>query len=191
MPNNAKILAFAGSLRAGSFNKMLLRHAVGAAEEAGASVTTINLADYPMPVYDGDHEAEHGLPENAVRLKAVFMEHNGLLIASPEYNSSITAALKNAIDWVSRKDGGLDLSCYAGKTAGLIATGGGFGGLRGLVHARQILGNIGVLVIPEQAAIPGAANAFDDNGALKDESRRTSVENVGATLARTLEKLHS
>lgn len=190
MSSPARILAFAGSLRAGSFNKMLLRTAVRAAEAEGASVTTIDLADYAMPIYDGDYEAEHGLPENAGKLKSVFMEHNGLLIASPEYNSSITAALKNTIDWVSRKDGAADLSCYAGKTAGLIATGGGFGGLRGLVHVRQILGNISVLVIPEQAAISGAWDAFDDNDELKDEGQRESVKKVGAALARTLAKLH-
>ncbi len=189
MANNAKILAFAGSLRAGSFNKILLRTAVRAADAEGAAVTTIDLADYPMPIYDGDFEAEHGLPENAEKLKALFLEHNGLLIASPEYNSSITAALKNTIDWVSRKDGALDLSGYAGKTAGLVATGGGHGGLRGLVHVRQILGNIGVLVIPEQAAIGGAWTAFEENGELKDEGQRASVEKVGTALARTIGKL--
>lgn len=189
MPNNAKILAFAGSLRAGSFNKILLRTAVAAAKAEGATVTTVDLADYPMPIYDGDFEAEHGLPEGAQRLKALFMEHNGLLIAAPEYNGSITAALKNTIDWVSRQDGSADLSCYTGKTAGLIAVGGGMGGLRGLVHVRQILTNIGVLVIPAQATVSGAWTAFDDNGALKDESHRTSVENVGASLAQTLGKL--
>ncbi len=191
MPNNAKILAFAGSLRTGSFNKILLRTAVRAAEAEGAAVTTIDLADYPMPIYDGDYETEHGLPENAEKLKAIFLEHNGLLIASPEYNSSITAALKNTIDWVSRKDGALDLSGYAGKTAGLVATGGGLGGLRGLVHVRQILGNIGVLVIPEQAAIGGAWSAFEENGDLKDEVQRASVEKVGSALARTIGKLSS
>lgn len=189
MPNNAKILAFAGSLRAGSFNKTLLRTAVAAAEAEGATVTTVDLADYRMPIYDGDFEAENGLPESAQKLKALFMEHNGLLIAAPEYNGSITAALKNAIDWVSRQDGSADLSCYAGKTAGLIAVGGGMGGMRGLVHVRQILTNIGVLVIPAQATVSGAWSAFDDNGALKDEGHKASVEKVGASLAQTLGKL--
>ncbi|MBL4721145.1 MAG: NAD(P)H-dependent oxidoreductase [Alphaproteobacteria bacterium] len=190
MSSNANILAFAGSLRAESLNKILLRTAVRAAESEGASVTTIDLADYPMPVYDGDLEAKIGLPESAEKLKALFTSHNGLLIAAPEYNSSITAALKNLIDWVSRKNGAPDMSGYQGKTAGLIAAGGGMGGLRGLVHVRQILGNIGVLVIPEQAVVPNARDAFDDEGNLKDEGRRTVVENVGAALARTLGKLH-
>ena len=98
MSSNVNILGFAGSLRAKSLNKLLLRTAVQAAEAEGASVTTIDLADYPMPVYDGDLEAKIGLPENVEKLKALFMSHNGLLIAAPEYNSSITAALKNIIE---------------------------------------------------------------------------------------------
>jgi|TARA_B110000196_G_C21130184_1_gene658056 chromate reductase len=190
LSSNVNILGFAGSLRAKSLNKLLLRTAVQAAEAEGASVTTIDLADYPMPVYDGDLEAKIGLPENVEKLKALFMSHNGLLIAAPEYNSSITAALKNMIDWVSRKNGALDLSGYQGKTAGLIAAGGGFGGLRGLAHVRQILGNIGVLVIPEQAVVPHARDAFDDRGNLKDLGKRSAVENIGTTLAQTLAKLH-
>lgn len=191
MSSNAKILAFAGSTRAGSFNKTLLRPAVRAAEAAGASVTTIDLADYRMPLYDGDLEAESGLPENAEKLQALFMAHNGLLIAAPEYNSSITPVLKNTIDWVSRRDCGADLRCYTGKTAGLLAIGGGFGGLRGLVHVRQILGNIGVLVIPQQAAIRGAWTAFDDDGELKDDEQRGTVEAVGTALAETIGKLQA
>lgn len=188
MANNAKILAFAGSLRAGSFNKKLLRIAVRGAEAEGAAVTVIDLADYPMPIYDGDYEARKGLPENAVKLKEMFLAHNALLIAAPEYNSSITAALKNTIDWVSRKDGKADLSGYAGKTAGLVAAGGGSGGMRGLIEVRRILGNIGVLVIPQQATIRSAANAFNDDGSLKDDAQRVAAEGVGAALARTAHK---
>lgn len=190
MPSNAKILAFAGSLRAGSFNKKLLRIAARGAEAEGAAVTVIDLADYPMPVYDGDDEAEKGLPENAAKLKDLFLAHNALLIAAPEYNSSITAALKNTIDWVSRKDGKADLSGYAGKTAGLVATGGGSGGMRGLVEVRRILGNIGVLVIPQQATIPGAFNAFNEDDSLKDDAQREAVERIGAALAQTAHKLN-
>ena len=189
--SNAKILAFAGSTRAGSLNKLLLRAAVQGAEAAGASVTVIDLADFRIPLYDGDLEAESGLPENAEKLQNLFLEHNGLLIAAPEYNSSITPVLKNTFDWVSRRDGAADLRCYAGKTAGLIAAGGGSGGMRGLVHVRQILSNIGVLVIPGQATVRGAWTAFDENGELKDEEQRNAVEGVGTSLAETLAKLHA
>src|ERR1700733_11604898 len=97
-----KILVFAGSLRAGSYNKKLAKIAAKGAEEAGAEVTYIDLKDYPLPVYDQEIEDSQGLPQNALKLKELFMNHNGFIIASPEYNSSIPGALKNVIDWVSR-----------------------------------------------------------------------------------------
>ena len=96
------ILAFAGSLRKDSFNKKLISIAAAGAAAAGAAVTQIDLRDYPLPIFDEDLESESGLPENAKKLKKLFIEADGLLIASPEYNSSMTAVLKNSIDWVSR-----------------------------------------------------------------------------------------
>ena len=100
--NQPRILAFGGSLRAASFNQHAAALAAGAARDAGAEVTLIALRDYPLPVFDEDLEAEAGMPENARRLKELFLSHDGLLIASPEYNGAYSAALKNAIDWVSR-----------------------------------------------------------------------------------------
>src|SRR4051812_26801189 len=97
-----RILAFAGSLRKESLNKKLLRIAASAARAAGAEVTLIDLKDHPLPIFDQDLETAQGMPENGARLKTLFAEHDGLLIASPEYNSSFTAVLKNTIDWVSR-----------------------------------------------------------------------------------------
>src|SRR5262249_29719722 len=97
-----RILAFAGSTRRDSFNKKLAGIAADGARAAGAEVTFIDLRDYPLPLYDGDLEAEKGLPEQAQRLKKLFLDHDGLLISSPEYNSSISGVLKNTIDWVSR-----------------------------------------------------------------------------------------
>ena len=151
-----KILAFSGSLRKDSFNQKLVRVAARGAERAGARATVIELADYPLPVLDQDLEARDGLPEHAVRLKAIFHEHDGLLNASPEYNSSFTAALKNVIDWVSRPEPDRPpLSCFAGKVAGLMAASpGALGGLRGLVHVRAVLQNIKVTVVPGQVADP-------------------------------------
>src|SRR5690349_2246052 len=99
-----KILAFGGALRVGSFNQKLAHIAAQGARDAGAEVTVIALRDYPLPVFDGDLEDASGLPENAKKLKALFKEHDGWIISSPEYNSSITAALKNTIDWVSRQE---------------------------------------------------------------------------------------
>ena len=97
-----RILVFGGSLRAESFNQKLATIAAEAARDAGAEVTLISLRDFRMPLFDEDLEAAEGMPEAARELKALFAEHDGLIIASPEYNSTITAALKNAIDWVSR-----------------------------------------------------------------------------------------
>lgn len=191
MPTKSSILAFAGSLRKDSLNKKLVRIAAAGAEKAGAGVTLIDLADFPMPIYDGDIEARSGLPEHAKRLKALLKEHHGLLISSPEYNSSVSAALKNAIDWTSRAEGKEPaVAAFAGKVAGLVsASPSGLGGLRGLVHLRAILGNIQVLVLPDQVAINTAHEAFDASGNLIDPKKQAAVEAVGAKLAQVLTKL--
>ncbi len=140
MSHAARILAFAGSTREGSFNKSLVRIAAEGARQAGADVTTIDLKDFPLPLFDQDLEVESGKPEAAKKLKTLMIEHDGFLIAAPEYNSSITAVLKNAIDWVSRPDEGEDamaLKAFRGKVVTLMsASPGGLGGLRGLVHFR-------------------------------------------------------
>lgn len=186
-----KILAFAGSTRRASFNRKVLPIAVRGAEAAGASVTVVDLADYEMPLFNEDLEALSGLPDAAKRLKELFLAHQGLILACPEYNSSITPLLKNTIDWVSRKlpgEGGL--AAYQGKVAGLVsASPGALGGLRGLRHVREILGNIGVLVIPQQMAISQAMNAFGEDGNLKDAKQQAAVEGVGAAVAALLKKL--
>jgi NAD(P)H-dependent FMN reductase len=186
-----RILAFAGSLRKDSFNKKLVKVAAAGAKAAGAEVTVIDLKDFPLPIYDGDLEAASGLPENAVKLKELFKAHDGLMIASPEYNSSITAALKNAIDWVSRSaPGEAPLTCFTDKAAVLMsASPGALGGLRGLVHFRAILGNIGVLVLPDQIAVGRSGDAFNADGTLKDAKQQAGIEGLGAKLARTLAKL--
>lgn len=191
MSNTAKILAFAGSARQGSVNKKLIRIAAEGARSAGADVTLIDLKDFPMPLYDGDLEAESGLPENATALRELFAGHDGLLIAAPEYNSSIAPLLKNTIDWISRPAGDdPSLKFFTGKVAGLVAASpGGLGGLRGLVHVRQILSSINVIVIPEQHAVPAAHQAFDDSGALKDAKRQEAVAGVGARLAAVVGRL--
>lgn len=171
MNNKLKILAFAGSAREGSFNKKLIKVAVGGARKAGADVTLIDLADYRFPLYDGDLESKEGLPGKAKELKKMMMEHDGFLIASPEYNSSISGVLKNAIDWVSRpeKDDPISLCAFRGKSAALMsASPGHLGGLRGLVTLRSILENIYCLVVPEQVTISNAMEAFNEDGQFKD-----------------------
>ncbi|MHC4448466.1 MAG: NADPH-dependent FMN reductase, partial [Planctomycetota bacterium] len=186
-----KILAFSGSLRTGSYNQMLVRIAAAGARRAGAEVTELDLRELPLPVYDADLEVRNGLPDNAKRLKDLMKAHGGFLIASPENNSSVSAALKNTIDWASRPEPGEPtLVCFRDKTAAIMsASPGGLGGLRGLVHLRSILGNISVLVLPDQKAIPGAGDAFDGNGSLKDTKQQEAIENLGAKLATVLAKL--
>jgi NAD(P)H-dependent FMN reductase len=188
----SKILAFAGSTRAGSYNKMLIKIAAAGAQAAGAEVTLIDLRDYPLPLYDGDLEAEKGLPENGRKLKDLFLAHQGLMISCPEYNSSITAVLKNTIDWVSRPaPNEPPLGCFLNKAAAIMsASPGALGGLRGLVHVRSILGNIKVLVLPDQIAITKANEAFQPDGSLKDPKQHEAVRQIGATLADVLAKLN-
>jgi NAD(P)H-dependent FMN reductase len=187
----AKILAFAGSSRAGSWNKKLVAVAANAARAAGGDVTLVDLRDFLMPIYDGDLEASSGLPEHAKRMKALFLAHDALLLSCPEYNASITGLLKNTIDWVSRSAPGEGpLACFVGKTASLIsASPGALGGLRGLVHVRSILGSIGVFVLPTQVAVSKAHEAFDADGKLKDGKQQASIERLAAELVTTTSKL--
>jgi NAD(P)H-dependent FMN reductase len=194
MNEQLKILAFAGSLRKDSFNKKLVKNAMRGAELAGAKVTYIDLNDYPLPIYNADIEVNEGLPENALKLKKLLWEHQGLMIASPEYNSSVSGVLKNLIDWTSRPATPEEvyLSCFIDKVALIMsASSGNLGGLRGLVHLRSILENIHTWVMPSQKAIPDAANAFDAEGNLKKEGDRKMIEELGKKLVEKTKKLHS
>ena len=189
-----RILAFGGSLRRDSFNQKLAAIAAEGAREAGAEVTLISLRDFPMPLFDQDLEAEHGMPAEAKRLKELFLSHQGLLIASPEYNSGYSAALKNAIDWVSRSETPDEpaLSALAGKSAVIMAASpGGLGGLRGLVPLRMLLGNLGITLLPDQLAIPSALQAFGPDGHLVDPKQEEKVKALGAALAVQLKKVSS
>lgn len=190
--NKAKIIAFAGSTREGSWNKSLARLAAAEAEKAGADATFVDLRDYPMPLYDADLEEAEGVPESVRALKQLFREADGFLIASPEYNSSISAVLKNTIDWLSRPESKDEppLTCFKGKVAGLMSTSpGGLGGLRGLVHLKAILGNIGVWIVPEQKAIGSATKAFDDKRQLTSESDQEAITRIASTVVRAASTL--
>lgn len=181
-----KILAFSGSLRAGSYNQRLVKIAADAARDAGAEVTLISLADFPMPIFDEDLEKKEGKPEKAKELKALFLSHDSLLIASPEYNSMITAALKNAIDWVSRVDSDDEpmLSALAGKTAAILsASPGGYGGARSLGFLRPFLGNVNITVLQEEFSLPKAHEAFAEDGSLLNGEHAAKVKAIGWKLA--------
>lgn len=188
-----KILAFAGSSRKDSVNKKMLKIAAVGAEEAGAQVTIIDLIDYPMPIYNGDLETKEGLPEHAKAFKQLLLEHDGILIASPEYNSGFPALLKNTIDWASRSEspdeGGL--SAYQNKIAAIMcATPGGSGGMKGLLFLRLQLEYLGMIVVPNQQSVSQAHQAFNEQGELIDPAKQKAVKSVGADLANTLLKMN-
>ncbi len=186
-----RLLAFAGSVRRDSLNVRLIRFAAREARAAGAETTLLDLAELGLPLYNGDLEADEGLPAGAARLKELFLAHDGFLIASPEYNGSISPLLKNAIDWASRPVAGQPpLVWYAGKVAGLMAASpGALGGLRGLAHVRQILSGIGVVVAPAQHAVARAGEAFDSEGALAGQPHGAAVRRVVRETVRLAAKL--
>ncbi len=167
-----RILVFAGSIRTGSYNERLAAVAAKELALAQAEATLISLADYPMPLYDGNAESSDGVPANALKLKQLICTHAGVFIASPEYNASLTPLLKNTIDWVSRvrERGEPPLAAYKGRAFALgAASNGSYGGMRSLMALRQVLElGCGALVIPEQVAVREAAQGFDDDGNLKD-----------------------
>ena len=168
-----KILVLAGSIRAGSFNARLAALAAKEIARAEAEVTRISLLDFPLPLYDGDHEARSGPPDNAVKLKGMFCAHQGVFIASPEYNASLTPLLKNTIDWISRVRENKEpaLAAYRNRVFALgSASNGTYGGMRSVMALRHVLElGCAALVIPEQIAVREASHAFDENDELKDE----------------------
>lgn len=193
MSDTPKILVFAGSARDASFNKKLAKLCAGLLEEEGAAVTFVDLKDYPIPLYDGDLEAGEGLPEHARTLKRAFAEHDGFMIAAPEYNGSLTPLIKNTIDWLTRPGPDDDdlRPVYRGKTAALCSTSpGALGGLRGLIPLRLLLSGIGVHVVPDQLAIGGAMQAFTDDGALADDAMAGRLRDLARSLIATTRALN-
>jgi NAD(P)H-dependent FMN reductase len=192
MSNPIRVLSFAGSLRRDSWNKKLARVAAEGARAAGAEVTELDLRDLDLPFYDEDLERVSGLPAGAKRFKELLRAHHGFVLASPEYNGSFSGVLKNAIDWATRAEAGeRALVAFDGKVAGLLsASPGAFGGARGLIGVRALLGGIRVLVSPDQFVLPRAHEAFDAEGRLKDARQAESAARVGArvvALARALQ----
>lgn len=187
-----KILAFAGSTRKESWNKKLVKMAAADIAGQDVEVTLIDLADYPMPFYDGDIESEHGLPENARKLKQLFAEHDGFLISTPDYNGSFPAVLKNALDWISRREPGAPvlIEPFQGKVAGLLSCSPGKGGgLRAIEKLRVQLSDIGVMVLPEIYAVGGITTAFNEAGKLSDEKVAANVHKLGEKLVKTAKNL--
>jgi NAD(P)H-dependent FMN reductase len=182
-----RLLFFAGSTREGSYNKKLARLAQHIATANGIEGVFVDLKDYPMPLYNGDLEAEQGPPQKAAEFKALLSEYQGVFIASPEYNSSVTPLLKNTIDWVTRvrAKGETGLEVYKTRVFAISgASPGYYGAMRSLLTLRQILVvGTGAMVIPQQLALPRAGDAFEEDGSLKDKAQQTLVKDVVERLA--------
>lgn len=165
-----KILVIPGSLRSGSLNAKLAAVAAHGFAQAGAEVSRISLADFPLPIYDGDLQAKSGVPKNAVNLKRMIGAHHGVLIVTPEYNSSVPPLLKNAIDWVSRVQDPHEVrgQVFRDRVFAIAAASGGrLGGSRALAALRLILSACQATVIPNQLALSFAEHAYDDMDRLR------------------------
>ncbi len=193
MPHTQKLLFFAGSAREGSHNKRLARLAAQIADANGLAATFADLGDYPMPLYDRDHEVNNGAPDNARKLKALFQVHDGIFIAAPEYNASMTPLLKNALDWISRvrDEGEPPLQVFKTRVFAISsASPGRFGGVRGLITLRQVLAvGLQAMVLPEQVSVQHAADAFDEKGHLKDKAQQDLLKRQIERLARAAKVL--
>jgi NAD(P)H-dependent FMN reductase len=165
-----KILVIPGSLRTGSLNAKLAAAAAQELVRAGAEVTRISLGDFPLPIYDGDLQTRSGVPKNAVNLKRMIGAHHGVLIVTPEYNSSLPPLLKNAIDWVSRVQDAHETRGQVFRERAFAiaaASGGRLGGTRCLAALRLVLSACHATVIPNQLALSFADQAYDDMDRLK------------------------
>jgi chromate reductase, NAD(P)H dehydrogenase (quinone) len=190
-----RLLFFAGSTREGSYNRKLARLAHHIAAANGIEGVLVDLKDYPMPLYNGDLEAEAGPPQTAREFKALLGQYQGVFIASPEYNSSVTPLLKNTLDWVTRvkAKGESGLEVFRSRVFAISgASPGYYGAMRSLLHLRQILEvGIGATVIPQQIAVPKASEAFDEDGSLKNKKQQDMLKGVVEALAVAARKFAS
>lgn len=186
-----RILAFSGSARSASFNRQLVAFAAAQTRAAGAEVTLIDLADFPMPIYDGDDEVRAGVPAAGRELRSLISATQGLLIATPEYNGSVSALLKNALDWCSRPtDGEEGLAPFLGKPVALMAASiSAFGGVRAVAHLRGIMSKMGANVLADEVLVPTAQNAFNADGTLISEMTRTLVSQSAAKLVNHAQRI--
>lgn len=188
-----KLLAISGSIRKDSCNKKALQLLANAARAAGAKVTMIDLAEYPLPLYEGDLEAKQGLPANAKKLQALIAEHDGLIIASPEYNGLPTPLLKNVLDWTSRPEQNnpnSGLKIFENKVAAIIsASPGPLGGIRGLPITAELLLNLGLIIVPDRVTIGNCFDSFNAKGELKDHKTMELIKKEGQSLTKLTQAL--
>ena len=168
-----KILVIPGSLRTGSINARLAAVVAKEFALAGVDVTRLSLADYPLPIYDGDLEAKSGVPKNALNLKRMLGAHHGVVFVTPEYNSSLPPLLKNAIDWITRVEDGNETQGQVFRERAFAmasASEGKLGGSRCLAALRLILSGCRATVIPNQLALSFADQAYDERERLKHKA---------------------
>ncbi|MGC2809112.1 MAG: NAD(P)H-dependent oxidoreductase [Bradyrhizobium sp.] len=165
-----KILVIPGSLRTGSLNARLAATAAYELAQAGTDVTRISLGDFPLPIYDGDLQTKSGVPKHAINLKRMIGVHHGVLVVTPEYNSSVPPLVKNAIDWVTRVQDAPETrgQVFRGRAFAIAAASESrLGGTRALAALRLILSACRATVIPNQLALSFAGEAYDDMDRLK------------------------
>ncbi len=186
-----ELLLLAGGIRAGSLNEKLIGCAAQAASERGLRATRLSLADYRLPLFGAEPLAIGEVPE-AMALKALFRRHDAVVIASPEHNGSVTAMLKNALDWISCPGEGEAPQAYGAfrrkPFALLSASSSPFGGLRGLSQLRHILTTVQARVVPEQLSVPHAHRAFDAAGNLSDPFLQALLDELVDALAAAIRR---
>ena len=191
-----RIVVMAGSRRREALSRRVAAACVRALDAAGAEVEPVELDDYPAPLYDGDLEAASGLPEAIVRLQRVLYASDGVLVVNPEYNGSLTPLLKNTLDWCSRpnpadpeRSGG---KVYAGRAAAVVGSSpGALGGMRVLFHIRDVLGYLGMQVIPQQLAVGKVGEAVGDDDRLRDAAQQDMLDKLAAALVDTARRLRA
>lgn len=173
-----KVVVFSGSTREDSTNRKLANEAADIAKQLGASITIVDLREYPMPFYDADIETKKGMPESAKRLRNLMKESNAIIIATPEYNGSISAVLKNALDWASRNEEGQpSRDAFKGKRFAIMsASPSGGGGSRALSHLRTIIQNVGGDVVDSQVSVADSYNAFTTDGSIKNPQTKEKLK---------------
>jgi NAD(P)H-dependent FMN reductase len=184
MTREQQVLIFAGSNREASLNRKVAKNAMLIAAELQVPFTALDLRDFPLPLYDGDLEVSGATPPSLSHLRSEFTRHPVWLISSPDYNSSVSPLLKNLIDWVSRpaaSDG--YLTCFQGKRIGLMSSSpGNSGGSRGLPHLRQVLTHLGARVHEQSFLVPRGAEAFEDDGTIREPGKRAEMRHFIANL---------
>ncbi len=187
----AKFLAFSGSTRQDSVNQKTAALLAKYVADAGEEVEVLNLADFEMPIYQGDLEAESGLPQACIALKAKLMAADALIIACPEYNGFMPPVLINAIDWCTRSaEASLSLDCFMNKPVFIAAASPGpGGGGRAATHLKTMLSGIGAYVSPFPLTVPSAFGAFNDDGEFSDENMTSRAKGMMAGFVQFAQKL--